>query len=43
MPVGACDVDQPDAVEAQVMIEDWRQDYNQNRSHSALRMMTAAA
>jgi len=29
--------------EAQVVIEDWRQDYNQNRPHSALGMMTPSA
>lgn len=29
--------------EAQVMIEDWRQDYNQRRPHSALGMKTPAA
>src|SRR3979411_188065 len=28
--------------EAQVLIEDWRQDYNHHRPHSALRMMTPA-
>jgi len=28
--------------EAQVMVEDWRQDYNQHRPHSALGMMTPA-
>ena len=29
--------------EAQVLIEDWRQDYNHRRPHSALGMMTPAA
>jgi putative transposase len=29
--------------EAQVLIEDWRQDYNHHRPHSALGMMTPAA
>ena len=29
--------------EAQVVIEDWRRDYNQNRPHSALAMMTPTA
>ena len=29
--------------EAQVVIEDWRQDYNQRRPHSALAMMTPSA
>ncbi len=29
--------------EAQVLIEDWRQDYNHHRPHSALQMMTPAA
>jgi putative transposase len=29
--------------EARVLIEDWRQDYNQRRPHSALGMMTPAA
>jgi putative transposase len=29
--------------EAQVLIEDWRQDYNQHRPHSALAMMTPVA
>jgi putative transposase len=29
--------------EAQVLIEDWRQDYNTNRPHSALEMMTPVA
>jgi putative transposase len=29
--------------EAQVVIEDWRQDYNQHRPHSALGMMTPSA
>jgi putative transposase len=29
--------------EAQVLIEDWRQDYNEHRPHSALGMMTPAA
>jgi putative transposase len=29
--------------EAQVVIEDWRQDYNQSRPHSALGMMTPSA
>jgi putative transposase len=29
--------------EAQVLIEDWRQDYNQYRPHSALGMMTPSA
>jgi transposase InsO family protein len=29
--------------EAQVLIEDWRQDYNTNRPHSALGMMTPVA
>ena len=29
--------------EAQVVIEDWRQDYNQNRPHSALGMMSPSA
>jgi putative transposase len=28
--------------EAQVLVEDWRQDYNQHRPHSALGMMTPA-
>jgi hypothetical protein len=26
-----------------VLVEDWRQDYNQNRPHSALGMMTPTA
>jgi hypothetical protein len=29
--------------EAQVLIEDWRQDYNHHRPHSSLQMMTPAA
>lgn len=29
--------------EAQVLIEDWRQDYNQHRPHSTLEMMTPVA
>jgi hypothetical protein len=29
--------------EAQVLIEDWRQDYNHHRPHSALQMMTPIA
>ncbi len=29
--------------EAQVVIEDWRQDYNHHRAHSALGMMTPSA
>ena len=29
--------------EAQVLIEDWRQDYNHRRPHSALGMSTPAA
>jgi putative transposase len=29
--------------EAQVLVEDWRQDYNRNRPHSALGMMTPTA
>jgi len=29
--------------EAKVLIEDWRQDYNRHRPHSALGMLTPAA
>ncbi len=29
--------------EAQVLVEDWRQDYNHHRPHSSLGMMTPAA
>ena len=30
-------------LEAQVIVEDWRSDYNTNRPHSTLRMLTPAA
>jgi hypothetical protein len=29
--------------EAKVLVEDWRLDYNQHRSHSSLKYMTPAA